>query len=165
MSLFVRNKATDSILVKLETSCTAIPSAWPDLTKFCHFCKDFQVSGKYLTVYFLFGKMFSLLWQIWYIIGLIFIVANGQIMINNLTIWSQWAHMTLNLIFSSEPRINWIDCFFFQSRYTLVIFFVVMEAFNHLRHYHHHHPLLCRQMQITLILVLADLVRVLGLIL
>ena len=30
----------------------------------------------------------SLLWQIWYIIGLILIVANGQILKNNLTIWS-----------------------------------------------------------------------------
>ena len=31
--------------------------------------------------------MLSLLWQIWYIIGLIFIVANGQILKNNLTIY------------------------------------------------------------------------------
>ena len=29
-------------------------------------------------IYFLFVKMLSLLWQIWYIIGLIFIVSNGQ---------------------------------------------------------------------------------------
>ena len=32
--------------------------------------------------------MGSLLWQVYDIIGLIFIVANGQIWKNNLTIWS-----------------------------------------------------------------------------
>ena len=34
--------------------------------------------------------MLSLLWQICDIIGLIFIVANGQILKTNLTIWSHW---------------------------------------------------------------------------
>ena len=33
--------------------------------------------------------MLSLLWQICYIVGLIFSVANGKILKNNLTIWSQ----------------------------------------------------------------------------
>jgi len=37
-----------------------------------------QVFGKCLTVYLLFGKMLTQLWQIWYIIGLIFIVSNGK---------------------------------------------------------------------------------------
>ena len=41
-----------------------------------------------LTVYFLFGKMLCLLWQICDIIVLIFIAANGQIWNNNLTSWS-----------------------------------------------------------------------------
>ena len=36
----------------------------------------------------LFGKMLSLLWQICDIFGLIFIVANGLILKNNLAIWS-----------------------------------------------------------------------------
>ena len=54
--------------------------AWPDLAKFRHFCT--------LTAYFLFGKMLSLLWQIWNIIGIIFIVADGKILKYNLTIWS-----------------------------------------------------------------------------
>ena len=58
---------------------------WPDLAKFRHF-------GKFLTVYFLFGKMLSLLWQICDIIGLIFGVANGQILKNFLTIWSHLSH-------------------------------------------------------------------------
>ena len=43
---------------------------WPDLVKFHHFRKRLQVFGKFLTVYFLFGKMLSLLWQICDIIGL-----------------------------------------------------------------------------------------------
>ena len=49
-----------------------------------------------LTDFFLFGKMMSLLWQIWYIIGLIFIVANGQILKNDLNIWSHWWGWTVS---------------------------------------------------------------------
>ena len=63
-------------------------AVWPDLEKFRHFCKTLQVFGKFLKYYFLFDKMLSLSWQIWYFIGLIFIAANGQIFKNNLTIWS-----------------------------------------------------------------------------
>ena len=63
---------------------------WPDLVKFRHFGKSLQVFGKFLTVYFLFGKMLSTLWQICDIIGLIFIASNGQTLKNNLTIWSHW---------------------------------------------------------------------------
>ena len=55
------------------------PSVWPDLARFRHFGKSLQVFGKFLTVYFLFGKILSLLWPIRDIIGLIFIAANGQI--------------------------------------------------------------------------------------
>ena len=46
--------------------------------------------AKFLKVYFLFDKMLSLLWQICDIIGLILIVAHGQILKNNLTFWSYW---------------------------------------------------------------------------
>ena len=56
-------------------------SVGPDLAKFRHFDKTLQVFGKYLTVHFLFGKMLGQLRQIYYII-------NGQILKNNLTIWS-----------------------------------------------------------------------------
>ena len=51
---------------------------WPDLAKFRHFGKSLEIFGKFLTAYFLFGKMLSILWQICDIIGLIFIAANGQ---------------------------------------------------------------------------------------
>ena len=44
--------------------------------------------------------MLSLLWQIWYIIGLILILANVQILKNNLTIWS---HCNLTIILT----VNW----------------------------------------------------------
>ena len=60
--------------------------------KFCHFGHSFQVFGKKLTVYFFFGKMLSPIWQICDIIRLIFIFANGQILNNDLTIWSHCRH-------------------------------------------------------------------------
>ena len=64
-------------------------SVWSDLAKIRHFGKS-QVFCNSLTVYFLFGKMLSILCQICDIIGLIFIVSNGQILKNNLTILSHW---------------------------------------------------------------------------
>ena len=61
-------------------------AVWPDLAKFRHFDKSIQMFGKILTDYFLFGKIPILLGEICDII--IFIVANGQILKNNLTIYS-----------------------------------------------------------------------------
>ena len=66
--LNVSSKAIDSVTRFGENSCL-------------------KVFGKFLMVYFLFGKMLSLLWQI-YITGLIIIVANSQILKIILTIWS-----------------------------------------------------------------------------
>ena len=63
-------------------------AVWPDLAKFHHLSKSLQVFGSFLMVYLLFGIMLSRLLQICDIIGLIFSVANGQILKNNLTIWS-----------------------------------------------------------------------------
>ena len=63
---------------------------WPDLAKFRHFGKILQVFGKFLMVYFLFGKIYNLLFQICCTTELIFIVANGQILKHNVTIWSHW---------------------------------------------------------------------------
>ena len=51
-----------------------------------------------LTVYFLFVKMISLLWQICDIIGLYFIVANGQILKNNLTIWVHYIVVSIYVL-------------------------------------------------------------------
>ena len=77
---------------------------WSNLAKFRHFGKSLQVFGKFLMVYFLLGKRLSILWQICYIIGLIFIVASGQILKNNLTIWSHWFHP---LLFHSISHQKW----------------------------------------------------------
>ena len=53
---------------------------WLDLAKICTFYNILQVFGKFFMVYFLFGKMLSLLWQICYTIGVIFNVAYDQIL-------------------------------------------------------------------------------------
>ena len=59
---------------------------------FCVQCdqiwRKFTSIWQILTVYFLFGELLSLLWQICDIIGLIFVDANGHILKNNLIIWS-----------------------------------------------------------------------------
>ena len=64
---------------------------WPDLAKFRQFGNTLQIFGNFLTVHFLFGKMLSLLWQISDTIRLVFFSANGQILKNNLAIWSHWS--------------------------------------------------------------------------
>ena len=53
-------------------------------------CQNFTSIRQFLSVYFLFGKMLRLLWRICYIVGLIFIVENGQIVKNSIDIWSHW---------------------------------------------------------------------------
>ena len=58
------------------------------ITSVTRFGECLQVLGKFLAVRFLFGKMLSLLWQKCDIIGLIFIASNGQILKNNLKLWS-----------------------------------------------------------------------------
>ena len=73
----------------------------PDLAKLCHFGKSLQIN-QFFTVYFWFGKMLSLIWQICDIIGLIFIVANGQILKNNLTIWSHCRAPREEIIFKEK---------------------------------------------------------------
>ena len=66
--------------------------------------------GQFSTVYFLFwkilnlfGKILNLFWQICDIVGLFVIVANGQILKNNRTIWSH--------CWRSKSRFGgWIGC-------------------------------------------------------
>ena len=85
-------RSTSKKANSLPTICLAFrtspSSVWPDLAKFHHFCKSLQVFGKLLTVYFLFGKMLSILWEICDIIELSITDANDQIWKNNQTIWS-----------------------------------------------------------------------------
>ena len=63
---------------------------WPDLAKWHHFGKSLQIFGKFLKVYILLCKLLSLHWQIYDLLGLIFIASNGQILKNKLAIWSHW---------------------------------------------------------------------------
>ena len=67
-----------------------LQAVWPDWGKFHHFGKIFQVLGNILWVYLLFGKISDLFWQILYAIGQVFIDVNGQMLKNNLAIWSHW---------------------------------------------------------------------------
>ena len=60
----------------------------PDLAKFIHFGKNLEIFGSILKVYLLFGKVVNPLWDNMYSLGQIFIVVNGQILKNNLAIWS-----------------------------------------------------------------------------
>ena len=61
---------------------------WPDLAKFCHFGKGLQVFGKKWRFISDLAKWWTYFGKICDIIGLIFSVANGQILKNNRTIWS-----------------------------------------------------------------------------
>ena len=49
---------------------------------------------QFLRVYFLFGILLNLSWQILYVIGQIFIDENGQKLKNILVIWSHWSATT-----------------------------------------------------------------------
>ena len=63
-----------------------------------YLAKVYKSLANFGMVNFLFGTMLSLLWQICDIIGLIFIVTNGQILKNNLTIWSHWSKLNDSVI-------------------------------------------------------------------
>ena len=69
----------------LSPSDETLQLAWPDLAKFRHFGNNLQVFGKFLPVYFYLGKMLSQVWKIYW--------ANGQMLKNNLTIWSHWLQL------------------------------------------------------------------------
>ena len=60
-------------------------------------------------VYFLLGKLLSPLWQIYDIFGLIFIGANGQILKNNLTIWSHCDQKRLSLWWEEDWENQILD--------------------------------------------------------
>ena len=80
--------------------------------------KSFQVFGKFLTVYFLFDKMLSTLWQFCVIIGHIFIAANGQILKNNLTIGSHCLSPNVICITTSQGNITMLFLFYLGSSIT-----------------------------------------------
>ena len=59
--------------------------------------------------------MLSLFWQICDIIGLIFIVANSQILKINLTIWSHWAELIVSCI-GSDTALMWNTSLVFANQ-------------------------------------------------
>ena len=69
------------------------------MAKFRHFGKNLHVLSKIFKVYFLFGTMLSILWQNFDII-----VVNGQILKNNLTIWSHCPVDPFNWPFKDSPQ-------------------------------------------------------------
>ena len=56
------------------------------------FWQNLQVFEILLRVYLLLGNILHQLWQILHAIGQVFIYANGQMLKNNLTIWSHCSH-------------------------------------------------------------------------
>ena len=97
LSTFSRVLADVSIYATFHES--AWKHFWTCLISVTRFGEILQVFGIFLRVYLLLGKMLSLLWQFCDIIGLIFIVENGQILKNNQTIWSH----------CFEVKRNWWD--------------------------------------------------------
>ena len=55
------------------------------------FWQNLQSLGHFLRPYLLFGKNLDLLWLNWYAIWQIFIDVIGQMLKNNLSIWSHWS--------------------------------------------------------------------------
>ena len=73
---------------------------WPEVVKFGLFGKIFKVWCNFWCVYLLFSKILNLLCQIFYTFGQTFIDVNGQMLKNNLAIWSHWrreGHVSLYL--------------------------------------------------------------------
>ena len=74
--------------------------------KFCHFGKKLHAFGKFLIVYFLFGKILSHFGNFFDIIGLIFSVAHCQMLKNNLTILSHWSSPNLFMALVVEAETS-----------------------------------------------------------
>ena len=68
-----------------------IRAMWPDLAKNCFFCHILTAFGYFRNLHLLSGISVYLLWHIFYAFGKIFIDVTGQILKNNLAIWSHWS--------------------------------------------------------------------------
>ena len=86
-------------------SSTARPSdtstpqpVWLELANFRHFGKTLKDFGNILKFYLEYGILLNLLWQIWSAIWKIVFAVNGEILKNNLAIWSHWPHLLLNSV-------------------------------------------------------------------
>ena len=73
---------------------------WPEVVKFGLFGKIFKVWCNFWCVYLLFSKILNLLCQIFDTFGQTIIDVNGQMLKNDLAIWSHWrreGHVSLYL--------------------------------------------------------------------
>ena len=71
------------VIAKRWLICWTMNSSVTRFGEFLPLWQKCQSLGQFLRVYFLFWKILGLLWQICYITGQIFIVANGQILKHN----------------------------------------------------------------------------------
>ena len=73
---------------------------WPDLVKFCHFGKFFQVLGNFSKPYLVFCKILNLLRQFFMLFGHFSVAGNGHKLKNNKIIWSHCEWQTLAIFYS-----------------------------------------------------------------
>ena len=65
-------------------------SVWPDLAKFCHLGLTLKVFGYSLRVYFVLGKILTLIGQIFMTLDKFSWLLMAQYCKDNLAIWSHW---------------------------------------------------------------------------
>ena len=66
--------------------------------RFRHFGKKLEVYGNIFKVNFIFVQVLNPFWNNFYALGQVFIVVNGQILKNNLAIWSHWSSLKLSML-------------------------------------------------------------------
>ena len=93
----------------------AVAAVWPDLAKFRHLGKLYQILGKLLRVCLVLGKFLNLLWQYFYEFGQFSIVVSSQIMKNILAIWSHCVDVIrpASFYWVTEDCQEWV-CIFIQ---------------------------------------------------
>ena len=72
-----------------------VQTAWSDLTKIHHFGQILSVLGNFRKGHLALGIILNLLWQFFNGIGQFFIGASGQVLKNNLAIWSHCLFISL----------------------------------------------------------------------
>ena len=98
MTIKVQIQVPKSRLARLNVYQIALASILSlNVTRFCEISplwQHLQSLRRFKKAYLVFGKIMSLLWQLFYALRQIYIVANSQILINSLAIWS---HCSLSL--------------------------------------------------------------------
>ena len=85
-------KSTRSCGCSVKVHSPQLRTVWPDLAEFRHLGKILLVFGNLLTVYEVFDKILTILWQTIYVFGQTIIVKNWT---KNLAIWSHWLRIFL----------------------------------------------------------------------